>query len=113
MYGHTALQRNCWQSSAREVLRFLVRTHTLGEEGRDGKAEHDGSNGVEEQENKGDGEVGVVDEGSFAHVQVEEEGHDGNADSQKKEVLEEPGHPVEPRTQTHQLHGLLLTHTHT
>ena len=67
---------------------------TFGEEGRHHEAEHDGSDGVEQQEHEDQTPVAVDEDAALAQVYVQEEGDDGHRNEDEHEVLDKPCRPV-------------------
>ena len=86
---------------------YVQQSRTFVEEDSNSEAEPDDEHGVDDEEDKYNSWLSVVDNASWTNVDAEENGKKDIVDEQKAEVLGEPGGPVQPALQPHQLHGLL------
>ena len=81
---------------------------TFGEKHADEEAEVDRGNGIDEQEHKQNGPGGMTYDAPVpAHPDREQDRHQHNGYEEEQQVLDKPGHPVQPATQSHHLHSLL------
>ena len=87
-----------------------ARARTCLEADAYGEAHEDDGDGVEKQEAEEQAGVTVDEDGARSEVDRHQQRHSGHDQDQEGEVLGEPGAPVQPVAEAHQLHCFLSDH---